>query len=278
VALKKNLTFMKRLTLILTFISLIAYSQSKQANQIVSHRLPKEIIYVSKPNPNDRHCISEIKRAKKDIANGKIVFTQKVGFLFGNIRYERELRELCKSNGLVFDFDLISDVVFVGQTQGCYGNYMDKTIIEKYGVGFKENLHKRADSLFLVRTNLENKSVQYWDCDERPRLPTEIKRTTDELPSINVTELDIKASKENYGGWPFIDLGFIIEKDSTISKFYVRNFVSELEENKKFKEDLFTIAVDSLETNYPIWIPGKIKGIPVRTDNNVRIFFIKNKK
>jgi hypothetical protein len=268
---------MKIMTFILTFISLLACSQLKQANQIATQRLPERIIYVSKPNPNDSLCISDINRAKKDIAKGKIVFTQRVGFLFGNIRYETELRELCKQNGLVFDFDVMSDVVFEGETQGCYGNYMDKIIIEKYGVEFKENLHKKADSLFLARTNLENKSVEYWDCDERPRLPTEIKRTTDEFPCISVADLDIKESKGEYG-WPFIDLNFMVEKDSTISGFYLRNFVSQLEENKIFKEKLIAIAVDYIKTNYPVWIPGKIKGIPVRTINNVRIVFIKKEK
>ena len=269
---------MKNMTFILTFISLLACSQLKPANQIDTLRLPERIIYVSKPNPTDTLCISDIKRAKKDVEKGKIVFTQRVGFLFGNIRYEKELRELCKQNGLVFDFDVMSDFVFEGETQGCYGNYMDKIIIEKFGAEFKDNLHKKADSLFLARTNLENKYVQYWDCDERPRLPTEIKRTTDEFPDISVADLDIKECKGEYGGWPFIDLGFMVEKDSTISSFYLRNFVPQLEENKRFKEKLIALAVDYIKTNYPVWIPGKIKGIPVRTINNVRIFFIKKEK
>tara|TARA_R110000737_G_scaffold306935_1_gene314747 strand:- start:2491 stop:3300 length:810 start_codon:yes stop_codon:yes gene_type:complete len=260
------------------YISFNACSQYKQKNDIDVYKLPERIQYVNNPNSNDTLCISEIERAKEDIDNGKIVFTQSAGFLFGDIRYETELRELCKENGLVFEFDLIGCVVFEHQTQGCYGDYMDKVIIDKYGIDFKENLHKEADSLFLSRTQSENKIVEYWDCDERPRLPNENKRTSDYIPSITVDSLDIKEKKGNYGGWPFFDLGFTVEKDSTISGFYSRNFVAQLEENEEYKNELFEIAVTHIKTKYSTWVPGKVNGVPVRAKNNVRIFIKKRIK
>jgi hypothetical protein len=231
--------------------------------------------YIEKPDPADSLCISDINRAKKDIENGKIVFTQDYGFLFGDIRYENELRKLCKDYGLVFDFDLISDVIFEGQTQGCYGAYMDKVIAGKFGNDFKDRLHKTADSIYLDNVIKSSKIIQYWDCDERPRLPNEIKRTDDYLPTIIVNNIDIVENKGQYGGWPFFDLGFIVELDSTISGFYIRNFVPELDVNKKYKSELFNIAVKYMNDNYPKWIPGKIDRQIVRTDNNVRIHFRK---
>jgi len=269
---------MKNLLFLLTFIFLVACSQLKLSNKTANSSLPERIGYVSHPNRNDKLCLSEIKRAKKDISKGKIVFCKKAGILFGGIRYESELKELCKQHGLVFDFDMISDVVFEGETQGCYGDYMDKIIIEKYRPGFKENLIKKADSLLLVRTTSENKTIQYWDCDERPRLPNETKRTSDELPDIRISDPDIKEAKGEFGGWPFFDLGFKVEKDSTITGFYVRYYASQTDENKRFKDRLFTLAVDYLKKNYPVWVPGKIKGVPVRTNNNVRLYFVKNEK
>jgi hypothetical protein len=270
-----HLKNMKHLFIIFTLISYNASSQDKQKNDIDVHELPERIQYVNNPNPNDSLCISEIKRAQEDIERGKIVFTQSAGFLFGDIRYETELRELCAQNGLVFDFDLIGCVVFEGQTQGCYGDYMDKVIIDKYGINFKETLRKKADSLFLSRTQTENKLVEYWDCDKRPRLPNETKRTSDYIPSITVDSPNIIEKKGNYGGWPFFDLGFTVEKDSTISEFYSRNFVAQLEENEKYKNELFEIVVKHIKTKYPIWVPGKVNGAPVRTRNNVRIFIKK---
>lgn len=266
---------MKYLSIIFTLISFNACSQGKQNNDIDVLELPERIQYVNSPNPNDTLCISEIERAKIDIENGKIVFTQSAGFLFGDIRYETELRELCEQNELVFDFDLMGCVVFEGQTQGCYGDYMDKVIMDKYGIDFKDNLHKKADSLFLSRTQLENKLVKYWNCDERPRLPRETKRTSDHIPSITVDNPDIKEKKGNDGGWPFFDIGFIVERDSSTSGFYSSNFVAQLEENEKYKSELYEMAVKHIKTKYPIWVPGKVGGFPVRTENNVRIFITK---
>lgn len=231
--------------------------------------------YIAYPNPTDSLCISDINRAKKDIANGNIVFTQEYGFLFGDIRYERELRKLCKNYGLIFDFELISDVVIDGQTQGCYGAYMDKIIADKFGRDFKEKLHKAADSIYLDNIIKSHKVVQYWDCDERPRLPNEITRTNDYLTIKMVDNIDIAENKCHHGGSPFLDLGFIVELDSTISGFYIRNFVPDLDINKRYKTELFNIAVKHMKDIYSEWIPGKIDGHMVRTNNNVRIFFTK---
>ncbi len=95
------------------------------------------------------------------------------------------------------------------------------------------------------------------------------------MTTIKVNNLNIVKDESEYGRWPFFDLGFIIAKDSTISEFYISNFVPHLEENEKLRDDLFKIAVQELKTNYSRWIPGTIKGMPVKTDNNVRLFFTK---
>lgn len=244
-------------------------------NQTNEQKLPDEIIYVSNPNRGDDLCISEIERAKKDIANGKIVFTQQVGFLYGYIRYESELKQICKENGLEFDIELISDVQFDGETQGCYGYYMDKVIIEKYGLGFKEKIHLEADSLYFSLIQSENRLVDSFDCDKQPRLPNELSER--DIYLLKVSDIDIQEKSGENGGWPFFDVGFIIEKDSTISSFYINNFVPQNEGNKKFKEELFSKVTEHIKQKYPIWIPGKIKNTPVRTNANAR-FFIEKKQ
>ena len=267
---------MKYLKYIIILISIDSYAQFGDSGKISDPQDYSEMIdYVNNPDQDDTLCLADIKRAKEDLEKGKVVFTQTMGFLFGHIRYENELRQLCRKNGFYYSVDMISDVVFEGQTQGCYGAYMDNILIEKFGTGFKEKLRAKADSLFLAKANTQNKTVQYWDCDERPRLPNEVKRTDDYLTTIKVNKLDIEKDESAYGGWPFFDLGFIVEKDSTISGFYISNFVPHLDKNEKFKTDLFKLAVQELNENYSKWVPGTIKGIPVRTDNNVRIFFEK---
>ncbi len=264
---------MKHLIIILILTLVIACSQNKKIETQRNQQIPDRIKYVSNPNSEDALCISEINKAKKDIAKGKIVFTQSFGFGASELRYEKELRQVCQEYGLEFGKETVGCVEIEGQTQACYGDYMDKIIIEKFGVNFKEALHKKADSLFLV--NIQNKIVQYWYCDERPRLPGEEERISDDLPSIKVFDLDIVKDKSDYFGWPFFDLGFIVEKDSTISDFYIRSWVAQIDENEKFKDELYKRAVDYIKNKYPKWLPGKVSGVPVRTDNNVRVCFVK---
>jgi hypothetical protein len=65
-------------------------------------------------------------------------------------RQEKQLRELCNSTSLLFDYELFSCVGVSGQTSGCYGLYMDKIIAQKFGKNFKENLLKSADSIYIA--------------------------------------------------------------------------------------------------------------------------------
>ena len=261
---------MRIIFILLALIPIISFSQEDVA--LVDSTVLWFQGYILNPEPNDSLCITDINRAKKDLANGKIVFTQEYGF---NIRYEKELRSLCKEYGLIFDFEYISDVGFMGQTQGCYGYYMDKIIYDKFGVDFKDEMHEKADSLYLINVSKQNIVVDYSDCDERPRLPDEKERFGDYIPDINVNNIEIEKDTSLYGGWPFFDIGFIVEKDSTINGFKMGSFVPLLDKNKKYKNELFKIAVKHISVAYPVWIPGKIKGVPVRTDNNVRVHFIR---
>ncbi len=262
---------MKYLTIILALILFNACSQSRE---VINQKLPALITYVDNPNETDTLCISDIKRAKKDVANGKIVLTQSFGAGTFELRYEEELRQLCKENGLEFGLDLMGCVVFEGQTQGCYGAYMDKIIIEKFGADFKKNIHRQADSLFLENIILNNKVVKHWDCDESPKLPSETESKSAYL-TIKIKDVDIEKDVSGYGDLPSFDLGFIIEKDSTINGFYLLDYFDQLDKNEKLNTKLFEIAVAHIKENYPVWVPGKIKGVSVRTDNSVKIFFKK---
>lgn len=53
-------------------ILLSAFSQGKQ----------ERTLYVYSPNPEDKLCISAVEKAKKDVSNRKIVFTQRAGLGF----------------------------------------------------------------------------------------------------------------------------------------------------------------------------------------------------
>lgn len=265
----------------LTILNSCVENKKKSIGEIEVSNSEKDYVefdpikYVSNPEKTDTLCISEINRAKNEIEKNGIAFTQEVGFLYGHNRYEKELKELCEQKGLNYEIDLRGCVVFEGQTQGCYGAYMDKIIADKYGADFKKIMHKKADSIFLQNVIKNNTAVYYGDCDERPKLPSEKSRSSDYIPNVEVENLDIKEDKSEYGGWPFFDVGFIVEKDSTINSFYINYFFEGLESNKKYKNELFELAKNHLKKNYPTWVPGIINGTQVRTDNNVRIHLIK---
>lgn len=102
------------------------------------------------PKDSDLECLEAIEKAKNDIANGKIVFTYPCFLLDCGLRQEKYLKELCAEHHLLFDYEVFSDIILEGQTQGCYGAYMDRFIESKYGKNFKENLLRQADSILLV--------------------------------------------------------------------------------------------------------------------------------
>ena len=268
-----------RILIILT----VLYSCSEQKKETIVDKEKTELIqgepifnlvaYVANPEPNDEWCISDIKKAKADIEKNGVVFTQAVGFLFGYERYEDELIKLCEEKGLKYKTDLIGCVVVEGQTQGCYGAYMDKVLIDKYGKDFKKEMHKKADSLFLVNAIKKNIAVDYYDCDEPPKLPNRYNRYG--IPNLTVTTIDIQKDKSEFGSWPFFDVGFIVERDSTISNIHINSYVAGLESNEKYKEQLFELVTENIRTKYPNWVPGIINGVQVRTDNNVRVYLVR---
>ncbi|WP_062055936.1 hypothetical protein [Aquimarina longa] len=266
--------------IIIITITFVCSDQKKSDKQTVEksttepnleNKITDRKAYVTNPKSTDSLCKSDILKAKSDIDNGKFVYVQAAGLGFGFKRYESDLKKLCKEKGLEYDVDLIGCVVMEGQTQGCYGAYMDKALIDKFGSDFKEKLNRQADSLFLVRILKDEILIFSWDCDEKPEPILENKNYLE--TTLDVPNLDLKRT-ELGKTWPAIDLSFIIERNGTISKFYSDNFIPRLKHNEKFKDELYKIAVNYIKTNYPNWKSGKIKKSSVRTDHNLRITFI----
>jgi len=271
----------KIVTYILVLVFIFACSNKKKSDDkdiiantdesVIVEKTYDPLKYVMNPSPSDSLCKSDILKAKSDIQNGKLVYVQAAGLGFGFKRYESDLKKLCKEKGLEYDVDLIGCVIMEGQTQGCYGVYMDKVLSDKFGSDFKENLNRQADSLFLVRVIKNEIPIFSWDCDEKPEPILENQNyleTTLDVPNLNLKRTELGKI------WPAIDLSFIIERNGTISKFYSDNFIPRLKHNEKFKDELYKIAVNYIKTNYPNWKSGKIKDTSVRTDHNLRITFV----
>lgn len=260
---------MKKICVLLVlFFFICSCSEKKENNGKID-----PIAYVTNPAKTDILCISEIDKAKAEIAKEGVVFIQTVGLFYGHLRYENELQTLCKEKGLKYDVEVMSCVVFEDQTQGCYGAYMDKVLADKYGANFKNHMHKKADSVFLKNVVENDIAVKQWNCDIKPKLPTENERSSNFSPYVEVKKVKVKEGDTEYNDYPFFDLGFIVHRDSTISGFYSDHFVSNFKENEIIQNQLYEIAVKYVKDNYPIWIPGIINGVPVKTDHNVRLYF-----
>lgn len=259
-------------TLILTFL-LFACGQKnpedKKAEVVLidrpENRLEK---YIQKPATTDSMCIIDIAKAKNDIANGKIVFGTPMGFGTHRLRQEKQLRELCKTYNLIFDYEMFGCVVYEGQTEGCYGAYMDKAIEDKYGKGFKEILLNKADSILLSN----NDTIAYYLCDKRPQIPgKDDYETTLEATVPEKLSKQLKADKE--GDLPFMDIGFYIDKSGNASGYFLNYFMdADSKSNQKFKDELFKVGVEQLKA-IKHWETGIVSGQKVNTENNVRVYF-----
>jgi len=243
--------------------------RTKKNKEIQSDQPENQLVkYIQKPADKDSMCIKDIEKAKEDVSNGKIVFCYPMGFGSHDLRQERQLRELCIKNNLVFEYELFSDVIYDGQTQGCYGAYMDKTIASKFGIDFKQKLLKQADSILLAK----NDTIVYYKCDKRPQIPGKNDYETTLVAKLpEKLSKQLKADKE--GDLPFMDIGFYIDKSGKASGYFLNYFMdADNKSNRKFKDELFKIGVEQLkEIKY--WETGEVGGQKVNTENNVRVYF-----
>ncbi len=231
--------------------------------------------YIDNPCSNDSTCREDILKAKSEVKIGKIKFLMPKNLAVFDIRQEIQLRRLCDSNGIIFDYEFFSCLVDRGQTNGCYGLYMDKIIAQKFGDDFKENLLKKADSMYVASFL----TFDYTKCDTLPRLyDKDIQESTNMDVPIKA-ELFNKLKVSKYGYYPQVDIGFYIDTAGIPSKYFLSQFIiyDEINENNKFKTELTKIAFDYIK-QFKIWKPGIILNRKVKTDYNVRISFVKASK
>jgi hypothetical protein len=226
--------------------------------------------YVEHPDETDSLCMDDIKLAESDIAKGHIFFCHPYGFGSFDLPQEKYLETLCINNNMRFKKELISDVIFNAQTQGCYGAVMDNYIVLNYDKDFKERLFHQADSILLAH----NDTVDYSSCEKRPKI---LGKNDDETTfSISLTHQLAKEVKMGKGNdMPFMDIGFYIDKSGLSSGFFLNYFMdADYQSNQKVKEELFNMAIAEIK-KVKKWEPGVYAGEKVNTEFNVRVFFYK---
>lgn len=218
----------------------------------------------------DSTYLAQINQAKQEIKNNKLVLCLYWRFRFR--QKEEFIKILEKHNVLFKQLPPPSDVLPIARN--CYKETMDYYIKKKFGVGFVKKKMAEADSVML--RNSPNRVFEDYECDIEPQL---VLKKDKKEPSFEIQcTCDIKYDSSAYGGWPLIDLEFIVHKDSTISNFRVYSFVSQLKTNNKYEKELTKLAIEEMKVRYPIWTPGKILGKNVIANNNVRITFVKARK
>ncbi len=239
-------------------------------------QLTKRFKYIEHVRTNDTLCTSGIKKAERQ-AKDTLCFVVWTGSFGWPLRYENELNDLVKKQGLKFDYEFGSDVAYENQTQGCYKDYMDKKVFERFGMNFKTRLHLRADSLFLV--NHINDTICSWDCDKEPRFIN--KRIGPDGIDVEVTlpikeqrnEWTFKGQKMFAVHRPFMDIQFTVDKKGNVSTIKLLDFISQRAENIVFKDQLWDLAKKEILTKYLKWTPATIRGTDVNSSHVLRVQF-----
>ena len=221
---------------------------------------------------SDTTCIKEVQSAKKDFAQGKLVYCHYAGsLLYVSLRSENEMIELLNKYNISYKNEITSDLVYEGQTQGCYCEFMREKITKKHGQNFIDSLLNVSDSLFVSKNLLD--TFYYAECDTYPRYPNGNHNTEfiDELQSAFYEKIKdmkgyvkIKNDREN----AFVNVGFVVNKEGKVSDISFL-FVFYNEEDEKYKAYFESQIKQLIEETK--WEPATIRKQKVISDMNVRI-------
>jgi hypothetical protein len=212
-------------------------------------------------------CKEDILKARADVEAGQIKLLMPMSLGNFDLRQERQLRKLCNSIGIIFDYELYSCVGIGGQTKGCYSLYMDKILVTKFGPKFKESMLDKADSLHVAT----NPTVYFTYCDILPKLQNNVEIAADLRMTID-KDLLSKLKKCPYDDYPQVDVGFYIDTLGNASGFFVSQYNICEESDYKYKKDLSKLVIDHVKSKGK-WMPGSIRNRKLRTEFNTRVHF-----
>lgn len=224
----------------------------------------------------DTTCLKAVKKAKTDVQNGKLTFCHFAGnMLYVPLRSGNEMDSLLNNFGIGYKEEMTSDVIFEGQTQGCYCDFMKEQIDNKFGKTFIDSLLNVSDSLY-VQNNI-NDTFYYANCDTRPNYPTDTDTHPDEFSEIfqKDFEKNIKypagyIKRPNYDSSAFVDVHLYVDKSgNTIITGYW--FLFDMKTNHKY-EKYFEREIAKAMRNKG-WTPATIRNQKVNSDMVMRLGF-----
>lgn len=246
----------------------------KDSIDISTIRLPKKKSmdekYLLNPSKSDSLCFFSVKRAKEDMKKYKGVYVQTICHGCYSKPYEAEIKEVLKNRNFKLGIEELDCVVYEGQTRGCYRNYINFKMKEKYGENYIFEIENEAEKLFIKNINDNDAVLSVFDLEEK-EMPQSLNKGIyfeNDYRTTLKTDLIRKNFKKNI----FLDLDFIVEKAGTLSHFEVRYYHGGIKD-KKLKQ-LIDFSIKEIQTKYNNWRPGMYKGNIVRTKIPLIITFI----
>lgn len=235
---------------------------------IFNNRDPK---YLLDPPKYDTLCKNEIERAKSDITKYHKLFIKTICFGCRSKPFETEIEEVLKKRKIKPVIEDIGCVVFDGQTQGCYSGYISLKMKEQFGENYFTKIEKEAEYIFIKNITEKNIVVSIYDLEENEKPKIISQKVFIESDYYTTIKANLPVKIDTYKSL-FADITFIIEKDGTISKLSVANWVNDAVD-EKFKNDLITKSLKALKKDYNHWKPGNYKGNITRTENTLRVSY-----
>jgi hypothetical protein len=224
----------------------------------------------------DTTCLKEVKKAKTDVQKGKLTFCHFAGSLLYNpLRSGAEMDSLLKTFGIDYKEEITSDVIFEGQTQGCYCDFMKEQIDNKFGKTFIDSLVNVSDSLY-VQNNV-NDTFYYANCDTRPNYPSDTDTHPDEYREIFQSDFEKSLKypvgyikRPNYDSSAFVEVHLYVDKsgNAVITGYW---FLFDIKTNHKY-EKYFEREIEKAMRKKD-WTPATIRNQKVNSDMVMRLGF-----
>lgn len=261
-------------------ILFFAISCKKKPNNKVDVKKPETVKlvfnntdpkYLSNPPQSDTLCTNDVERAKTDIKKYHKLFIKTICFGCRSKPFEAEIEEVLKKRKIKSVIEDFGCVIFDGQTQGCYSGYINLKMKEQFGENYFSDIEKEAENIFIKNIIEKNVVVSIYDLEENKKPKIISQKVFIESDYSTTIKANLPVKIDTYKSL-FVDISFIIEKDGTISKLSVSNWVNEAV-NEKYKNDLITKSINALKKDYNNWKPGNYKGNITRTENTLRISY-----
>ncbi len=251
------------------------YKKVKNSLDISTIKLPQkktmDIKYLMNPPSSDSLCFFSVERAKKDLKKHKGVYVQTICYGCNSIPYQAEIEVVLKSKGFKLGIEELGCVDYEGHTRGCYKDYINLKMKEKYGENYISEIENEAQKLFIKNINQNNAVINVFDLkkEEMPQsLDKKVYFENDYYLTLK-TNLPIKQSLKKY---IFLYLDFIVEKNGTLTQFEVSYYHSSFKD-KELKQKLINFAIQTIQEKYNNWNPGNYKGNIARTKVPLRVSF-----